>query len=114
MKTAPGRLLAKLPLCGLLWAAFAIPVHAQMVKVQQSFTGATAPGWTLGGSAVLTAAGATPIDPVGSGWLRLTPALDDDWAWPSTAHSRSAAARPSWSSSITSPGAVRVVKVPTA
>jgi len=57
----------------LLLAGGAAPVHAQF-KVTQSFTGTSAPGWTLTGNAFLTA---TSIDPVGSGWLRLTAAATD-------------------------------------
>ena len=38
--------------------------------ISQPFTGTTAPGWALGGSATLTAA--TGVDPAGSGYLRLT------------------------------------------
>ena len=44
------------------------PALAQF-KLQQGFTGATAPGWTLSGNALLTA---PSIDPAGQGWLRLT------------------------------------------
>ena len=40
-------------------------------KVTQAFTGTSAPGWTLTGNALLTA---PSIDPIGSGWLRLTAA----------------------------------------
>jgi hypothetical protein len=54
----------------LLLALDASQVHAQF-KVTQSFTGTSAPGWTLTGNAFLTA---PSIDPVGSGWLRLTAA----------------------------------------
>lgn len=46
---------------------------AQVVTINQGFTGTTAPGWVLGGSGytpILTAA--QGIDPNGSGWLRLT------------------------------------------
>jgi autotransporter-associated beta strand protein len=46
---------------------------AQVVTINQSFNGTTAPGWVLGGTGytpVLTAA--QGIDPTGSGWLRLT------------------------------------------
>src|SRR5690242_20290238 len=38
--------------------------------VNEPMTGATAPGWVIGGSAYLTAS--TGGDPAGSGWLRLT------------------------------------------
>jgi uncharacterized repeat protein (TIGR01451 family) len=54
----------------LLLALSASQAHAQF-KVTQSFTGTAAPGWTLTGNAFLTA---PSIDPVGSGWLRLTAA----------------------------------------
>ena len=57
--------LAALALALLLPAA---PASAQF-KIQQTFTGSTAPGWTLSGTAILTA---PSIDPVGQGWLRLT------------------------------------------
>ena len=50
------------------WAAS----MAHALSVTESFANATAPGWTLSGSAILTGTGAP--DPVGSGWLRLTPA----------------------------------------
>jgi autotransporter-associated beta strand protein len=52
---------------------FAPASRAQVDTISQSFTGTTAPGWVLGGSGytpILTAA--QGIDPVGSGWLRLT------------------------------------------
>jgi len=44
------------------------PASAQF-KVQETFTGTTAPGWTLSGNALLTA---PSIDLAGQGWLRLT------------------------------------------
>lgn len=47
--------------------------EAQLVVVNETFTGTTAPGWTRGGTGytpILTAA--QGIDPNGSGWLRLT------------------------------------------
>jgi Bacterial lectin/IPTL-CTERM motif len=47
---------------------------AHAATVNESFAGAsTGPGWTLAGSAALTGTGIP--DPVGSGWLRLTPAI---------------------------------------
>ena len=52
----------------LLLAAHAGIVNAQF-KLQQGFTGTTAPGWTLSGTAILTA---PSIDAAGQGWLRLT------------------------------------------
>jgi hypothetical protein len=58
----------------LLLAFSASQVHAQF-KVTQSFTGTSAPGWTLTGNAFLTA---PSIDPAGSGWLRLTAAATDE------------------------------------
>jgi hypothetical protein len=59
-----------------LWlTSYAAPAAAQF-KVQQTFTGNTAPGWTLSGSAILTA---PSIDPVGQGWLRLTDTGNDEY-----------------------------------
>lgn len=55
-------------LLGLMFAAHLGTAAAQF-KLQQSFMGTTAPGWTLTGNALLTA---PAIDPVGQGWLRLT------------------------------------------
>lgn len=59
-------------LLALCLAVHLSPVSAQF-KLQQTFTEATAPGWTLVGSAFLTA---PSIDPAGLGWLRLTNAAD--------------------------------------
>jgi hypothetical protein len=59
----------KLSLCCMLLTGFAAPANAQF-KLQESFEGTTAPGWTLSNSAFLTA---PSIDAAGSGWLRLTP-----------------------------------------
>lgn len=53
----------------LLITLSSLPILAQL-PVVQDFRGTTAPGWTLGNSAFLTAAGG--IDGDGSGWLRLT------------------------------------------
>jgi hypothetical protein len=50
------------------------PVSAQF-KLQETFTGITAPGWTLSGNAFLTA---PSIDAAGAGWLRLTNAVIDE------------------------------------
>ncbi len=65
------RLLKFLPLAAtFLWGPM---IFAQIVTIDQSFNGTTAPGWILGGTGytpVLTAA--QGVDPVGSGWLRLT------------------------------------------
>jgi uncharacterized repeat protein (TIGR01451 family) len=60
----------KLLLITLIFLGSATQALAQFA-VDQTFTGATAAGWILGNSARLTAA-APVIDPVGSGWLRLT------------------------------------------
>jgi hypothetical protein len=58
-------------LCCALLAGSTPPAQAQF-KLQESFEGTTAPGWTLTYSATLTA---PSIDPAGSGWLRLTPTV---------------------------------------
>jgi uncharacterized repeat protein (TIGR01451 family) len=55
-------------------AAHLSPVSAQF-KLQQTFMDTTAPGWTLSGSAFLTA---PSIDPAGQGWLRLTGTGEDE------------------------------------
>jgi uncharacterized repeat protein (TIGR01451 family) len=55
-------------LLALLLTAHISPAFAQF-KLQQPFTGTSAPGWTLTGNALLTA---PSIDPSGQGWLRLT------------------------------------------
>ena len=52
----------------LLLAAHVGTASAQF-KLQQTFTDTSAPGWTLSGSALLTA---PSIDSAGQGWLRLT------------------------------------------
>jgi Bacterial lectin/OmpA-like transmembrane domain len=59
-------------LLALLLAAHSRPAIAQF-KLQQSFTGTSAPGWTLTGNAYLTA---PSIDQPGQGWLRLTDAVN--------------------------------------
>ncbi|MBO9532775.1 MAG: hypothetical protein J7513_07370 [Solirubrobacteraceae bacterium] len=52
--------------------SIAVPsASAGTFPVIEPFTGTTAPGWTLGGAATLTANGA---DGAGNGWLRLTTA----------------------------------------
>jgi hypothetical protein len=43
--------------------------------VNEPMTGATSPGWVIGGSAYLSAS--TGVDPVGDGWLRITEPLND-------------------------------------
>ena len=55
-------------LLALLLTCHISPAYAQF-KLQQAFTGTSAPGWTLSGSALLTA---PSIDLSGQGWLRLT------------------------------------------
>jgi uncharacterized repeat protein (TIGR01451 family) len=50
------------------------PASAQF-KLQQTFTNTTAPGWTLSGTAFLTA---PSIDATGEGWLRLTGVGNDE------------------------------------
>src|SRR5262245_1623762 len=57
-------------LAGSLACGIATSAHA--ISVTESSANATAPGWTLSGSAVLTGTGSP--DPAGSGWLQLTPA----------------------------------------
>jgi uncharacterized protein DUF11/OmpA family protein len=58
-----------------LWlAAHLSPASAQF-KLQQTFMDPAAPGWTLSGSASLTA---PSIDPAGQGWLRLTDTGNDE------------------------------------
>lgn len=54
----------------LIWLIYAGTASA--ATLNQPMTGATAPGWVIGGSAYLTASNGT--DPVGNGWLRLTDA----------------------------------------
>jgi hypothetical protein len=71
MKTDAG---LKLSLCCMLLAGYAAPANAQF-KLQESFEGTTAPGWTLSNSAILTA---PSIDAAGSGWLRLTAAANNE------------------------------------
>ena len=61
-------------LCCLLVAGYSVPARAQF-KLQETFENTTAPGWTLSYSALLTA---PSIDPAGSGWLRLTDAVDSE------------------------------------
>ena len=63
------RVVSTLLLAGSLACGVVSTAHA--LSVQESFANATAPGWTLSGLATLTGTGAP--DPVGQGWLRLTP-----------------------------------------
>jgi hypothetical protein len=72
MKIDFGRLVTQLSFCFLLLAGYVAPASAQF-KLQEDFKGTLATtnsdGWTLSNSAFMTA---PSIDPVGSGWLRLT------------------------------------------
>jgi hypothetical protein len=87
VKTAFRRALLKLSACLLVLSGYAAPATAQF-KLQQTFEGTAAPGWTLSSSAILTA---PSIDASGSGWLRLTQvanttkglALDDSFSFAS-------------------------------
>jgi hypothetical protein len=63
-----------LAICFLLVTGYAAPASAQF-KLQQTFENTTAPGWTLSDSALLTA---PSIDAAGSGWLRLTAAVNSE------------------------------------
>jgi hypothetical protein len=65
----------------LLAAAMALPAtgNAASVLLNETFTGTTAPDWTLLGSAQLTAKAG--IDKTGSGWLRLTSATNNQSAF---------------------------------
>jgi len=64
---------AHICISGLLALALFFPLSAKNAAatiLNQPMTGATAPGWVIGGSAFLTAS--TGLDPNGNGWLRLT------------------------------------------
>ena len=67
------------PRVGLWLLALALTAHldpaSAQFKLQQTFTNTTAPGWTLLGTALLTA---PSIDPAGQGWLRLTDIGNDE------------------------------------
>ena len=66
-------------LLGVVALLAGVTASAQVVTINQSFTGATAPGWVFGSAAgssytpTLTAAPGGP-DAVGSGWLEMTSA----------------------------------------
>jgi uncharacterized repeat protein (TIGR01451 family) len=66
----------------LLWA-LVLPAAAGAAPnaTDQSFRGATAPNWTTGADAFLTASGGSPLDAPGSGWLRLTSPVNDQRGW---------------------------------
>jgi uncharacterized repeat protein (TIGR01451 family) len=66
------RSFSALTWCLLLAAPWYAPQAAAQFKIAESFTGTTAPNWTISGDAFLTA---PSIDTAGSGWLRLTSAL---------------------------------------
>ena len=67
------RLIKKIVFC-LAMLGWSFSNIASAAIINQPMTGATAPGWVIGGSAYLTASAG--IDPVGSGWLRLTDAAN--------------------------------------
>jgi uncharacterized repeat protein (TIGR01451 family) len=73
-RTAMRHLLSARWLLALWLAAVVSPASAQF-KLQETFTDTTAPGWTLSGSAFLTA---PSIDAAGQGWLRLTDTGNDE------------------------------------
>lgn len=62
-----------LSLATLVWGFSGI---ASAAIINEPMTGSVAPGWVIGGSAFLTAS--TGVDPVGSGWLRLTDPGNDE------------------------------------
>ncbi len=70
-------LTAALIVCTLasFFDSLATPARAMLVTINESFTGTTATDWSLLNSASLTAA--TGIDAAGSGWLRLTDAVNN-------------------------------------
>ncbi len=54
-------------------------MRGQIVTIGQSFTGTTAPGWVLGGTGYTpTLTAASGGDPVGSGWLEMTSASQNE------------------------------------
>ena len=59
----------------ILTLAVCLASPGQAALLDQPMTGATAPGWVIGGTAYLTAS--TGIDPPGNGWLRLTEPTDN-------------------------------------
>jgi uncharacterized repeat protein (TIGR01451 family) len=68
------RHLLQTVLLGFVFLICGAPASAQF-KITQTFTQTTAPGWTLADSAILTA---PSIDAAGSGWLRLTGAVNTE------------------------------------
>ncbi|PKN13140.1 MAG: hypothetical protein CVU69_03845 [Deltaproteobacteria bacterium HGW-Deltaproteobacteria-4] len=54
----------------ILILAIGLALPGQAALLDQPMTGATAPGWVIGGAAYLTAS--TGVDAPGNGWLRLT------------------------------------------
>jgi uncharacterized repeat protein (TIGR01451 family) len=65
-------LATRLIIIGML--GLQVPQAIAQFKITESFTQATAPGWTLADNASLTA---PSIDAAGAGWLRLTSATND-------------------------------------
>ena len=53
-----------------VFCALGLATSLAQAEIRESFTGATAPGWTISDNSALTA---PSIDPAGSGWLRLNP-----------------------------------------
>jgi uncharacterized repeat protein (TIGR01451 family) len=59
-----------IPVLVLVALGWGLAGSASAAIINEPMTGATAPGWVIGGSAYLTAS--TGVDPVGDGWLRIT------------------------------------------
>ncbi len=78
LPTVPVRFFrSTLPLAACLISGVA--ARAQIVEINQSFTNSTAPGWVFGGTGYTpTLTAATGTDPVGSGWLRMTTAAQNE------------------------------------
>jgi len=68
LRRIPSGLKALVFLLAILIGGFTNSASAAIIN--EPMTGSIAPGWVIGGSAYLTAS--TGVDPVGSGWLRLT------------------------------------------
>ena len=65
----------RVPIVATLLLALGLAAPAQALILDQPMTGATAPGWVIGGAAYLTAS--TGADTPGNGWLRLTEPFND-------------------------------------
>lgn len=61
---------SSLIIIAILTLAISLASPGQAALLDQPMTGATAPGWVIGGAAYLTAS--TGVDSPGDGWLRLT------------------------------------------